>query len=733
MPPPSPSLPPPPRPSPKATSCRAPPHTGKTRHDDWLLHLGDHMCYESRRVGEHSQFAYAEGETAWLLPDLHGDNAGTKLSGYIKGLQEGPAGLQRYASVAIKLPPDPTAAGIRHGAADSLARFIQAELAVHNTGHDLTGLCALWEYLRARIALCMPGAIVLAGWPPLPYGQMGDGPKHPLLAVLVGTSLEVGVLITLERLDKMIDHLFNLCDQSLPKLRIDGELRPMLHATLATMIMYYQERFAAEPQEAPKIGAYMRQAFKAVFNVTLDVTLDYAHSKLIEWGHTMRRQFDLDNLHLDAKLAHGDSEQVIHCIKQVGSSVANSHVLLSDVAARQVNIEAHQNKIDTKLDAILSLLTKLAPPSAMQASGASAACADASSSPVLASGASAAASSSVPAGASAAASSASITAATHAAAAAAASAAASSRAAVGACAGLVRSSDRPVVVHLLDDGPYSTASPLTSGRFFLDCMTLGQRLPKALINDDRRKSDALKVLHAYLAMADESEKQILKQDEMVRDQRQANTIVNQLTDLLVKRIRESYREHQQTPPARFGKDTILFNTMVDNIRRSRLDVGSSTRFTVWRRRLSSAGASSSSLPAGGASSPAPHVDVDAEASSRGEVMADMLGSAQSSSPLGKRVRQGPAPVYAGDDDESDDEEAFDAAVPFQTSSEGPIDVDDSEAEGEDEDEDEEGEDDEDADSGSESDEYLRQYKRDGEARREKMAANAAQSSSDDSD
>jgi hypothetical protein len=26
----------------------------------------------------------------------------------------------------------------------------------------------------------------MAGWPPLPYGQTGNGPKHPTLRALVG-------------------------------------------------------------------------------------------------------------------------------------------------------------------------------------------------------------------------------------------------------------------------------------------------------------------------------------------------------------------------------------------------------------------------------------------------------------------------------------------------------------------------------------------------------------------
>jgi hypothetical protein len=108
-----------------------------------------------------------------------GAGASTKLSNFIKAMQ--PAGRsgaqQKYSGVSVSvLPPAPTAAGVRHGAADMLCQSMPAELAVHTTGHDLTGISALWEYLNARISLCIPGSVILAGWPAFAYGQTGQGP-----------------------------------------------------------------------------------------------------------------------------------------------------------------------------------------------------------------------------------------------------------------------------------------------------------------------------------------------------------------------------------------------------------------------------------------------------------------------------------------------------------------------------------------------------------------------------
>ena len=139
----------------------------------------------------------------------------------------------KYKDVAVDLPLNPTAAGFRHGTSDTLACHVPAEIAVHTTGHDLTNLGALWEYLGARVALLIPSAITLAGFPPLPYGQMGEGPAHPSLTALT----EWGV-VTLPRLDAYLDMLFAFHDHdhAPPWLYVGNPLctpLPVLHMMCA--------------------------------------------------------------------------------------------------------------------------------------------------------------------------------------------------------------------------------------------------------------------------------------------------------------------------------------------------------------------------------------------------------------------------------------------------------------------------------------------------------------------
>jgi hypothetical protein len=192
-------------PQPKGSKLKLIPFpAGIDRHADWCLDFGDMLCLERGSTVWNSE------KKVFMLPDLVTEKqdgtqsiagASTKIGGYIKDLQPRErGGAAGYQDVAIEtLPPQPTAAGLRPGAADTLCVSIPAELAIHNTGHDATGISALWNYLDPRVALCMPGAIVLAGWPPLPYGQIGRGPVHPSLVPIINMG------ISLVRLDRYID------------------------------------------------------------------------------------------------------------------------------------------------------------------------------------------------------------------------------------------------------------------------------------------------------------------------------------------------------------------------------------------------------------------------------------------------------------------------------------------------------------------------------------------------
>ena len=69
----------------------------------------------------------------------------------------------------------------------------------------------------------------------------------------------------------------------------------MLHATLATLVMYYEQRFLAN--EMPVVGEHLREAYKSKVS-----SVDDAHRVLIEWGAAIMGAFNTDNTHITGRL-----------------------------------------------------------------------------------------------------------------------------------------------------------------------------------------------------------------------------------------------------------------------------------------------------------------------------------------------------------------------------------------------------------------------------------------------
>ena len=426
----------------------------------------------------------------------------------------------------------PTAAGVRPGAADTLACAMPVELGVHNTGHDLTGLSALWEYLQARVALTIPGLVALAGWPTFPYGHLGKGPKHPTLAGLIGVSEE--------RLEAMIDFTFSFEQggQHPPMLLRDGHLRPMMRCVLATMIMYYQQRYEVRPREMQSVNDHLAEAYKA----TVGFPGEDAHQKLMEWSSIIKVQFDLDNLHLTARDGHDNTEKVVTAVKQLGSGQASMQGQLADVAARQVRIESKQDDLLMKLGNLSYTPSQPQPPVSPAAASISA------------------------------------SAASHAATASSTSTSAPappSAASFAAAFSAIHSSRQPKG----PQGAAFSAKKLNGGQFYLDCMARGGALHADVLADDKRKSDCEKVFKIFDAMTSSHEREALIDPNC--DPRYATEIARLLTKLVLRRILDSYREHAIQIGSGVSTGSCYLDFFVQHVRDSKL-LPSRAGFQAWR-------------------------------------------------------------------------------------------------------------------------------------------------------
>ena len=411
----------------------------------------------------------------------------------------------------------------------------------------------------------MPGAIVLAGFPPLPYGHLGLGPVAPTLSVLVAEHASS------EELEGFTDALFNLTNKSMPRLCRGGELRPLLHATLASMVMYYEERFVAK--EMHTVLAWMQDACTSI----LGITQADAHTKLITWGRVIKEQFDMDNIRLTGREEHEKVEQLITVTQKLGVVINSVRSQLSESVSRQIRIE-------DKLDYLISLSrgqpASEPPPPAPAASSSAAASSTPPSStppppvtskpppPLVAS-------SSEPSS-----SAASMLA-----------AAVASRQRSSLCqqqSSLSRLS-RPTMMPAKFQN--YTLVDKASGQLYLDAMELGGNVP--LFSHDpkgSRKSDATLCYTAYNAMAFPEERTILLAKD--RDPLEAIDRVNELTKLLLKRIREAYGIKV---PARFGTGKTLVSTICEHLRKSKLHLDA-VSFHRWRKQAGQPSAPQPSAP-----------------------------------------------------------------------------------------------------------------------------------------
>ena len=201
----------------------------------WFTAFGDVLALDPNRVKYNPNDLDAE---TWVFPELHAvKKPGAKLGGYVSDLlPRALGGAAGYQDVADKessvLPSDASAAGFRAGACNTLVSSVTLESVVNFTGHDISHKSALFEYVDSSLAACMPGAIVMAGFPALPWGHNSRGPRPASLAALSRT--DQGAL------NRMLDRVLQLDSGALPMFMAKslqfaerGKLRPIAEHAFA--------------------------------------------------------------------------------------------------------------------------------------------------------------------------------------------------------------------------------------------------------------------------------------------------------------------------------------------------------------------------------------------------------------------------------------------------------------------------------------------------------------------
>ena len=321
---------------------------GADRHSCWLTDMGDSF------ITSPPLEPYKMNEAAWLLPGLNKvANPGEKLGSYIKALQPVErGGAVAYKEVAVaSLPEGASAAGLRPGTCNHLATGMPGEFVVHTSGHEMKAGCSVYDYIDASVAKCIPGFLVLAGWPPLPWGQLGMGPTPPDLTVLEA----VGE--TEESLIRIIHELFHLDTASPPMLLPGGSMRQLVLDIFATIVMYHEERVAAGE----------------VRNVAVALEALVPRETLYKWGRRIKSKFQSDNARLYNREADTGSVQLAEAMGQQGALVATQQreifELRSEVTAMRSEMTAMRSEFSMQFSTMIGIL-RGAPPELVAASSA---------------------------------------------------------------------------------------------------------------------------------------------------------------------------------------------------------------------------------------------------------------------------------------------------------------------------------------------------------------------------
>lgn len=218
------------------------------------------------------------------------------------------------------------------------------EFAVATTGHNLD--CAFYDYLDASLATAMNGAVVLAGWPPFPWGQLGMGPVPPSLGALEGLGVNA------DALDKSILVLFKIDDMYPQMFRKGGKLWPVVRIAFATLLMYYRERV-----QTLTAGQFKAEGRNVIVELKRVMAIEYGlgdstHVTLLSWSDKIMERFKAENLDLTQRNKDTVSKEAATAISNLARSVAQQGLQMQAMLATQQELVEKLGAIQQQLTAV---------------------------------------------------------------------------------------------------------------------------------------------------------------------------------------------------------------------------------------------------------------------------------------------------------------------------------------------------------------------------------------------
>ncbi len=179
---------------------------------------------------------------------------------------------------------------------------VSLENVVAMTGHSLTSVSAVFEYLQVTVTSTVIGMMALTGWPVETHASFMKGPPTPSLEPLFSSNLVTKVRNLLnytftlllnhfcytfqERIDILIDHAFVLSKEFTPQCMVGASHRPFIECAFATKLMHFRDVDSLNPDHEVS-----RKLLNAVVKCGFKSEPSTARTLLFQWGDVIKEHW----------------------------------------------------------------------------------------------------------------------------------------------------------------------------------------------------------------------------------------------------------------------------------------------------------------------------------------------------------------------------------------------------------------------------------------------------------
>ena len=243
------------------------------------------------------------------LRDMQPQSVAPKISQFLEILR--PESTNKQYGKVNSLPPDVSSGSLRHSSINTMAALgVPLESMVSMTGHFLTNMSAIYEYLNVTVTSTTIGMLALTGWDVPSHVTFVKAPATPTLE-----ALRESQVISEDHLNALIDRVYMLHYDFTSFCSIGGSHREMIECMFATTLMHFKETHNKYPQH--EISIRLRNH---VIELGLKQTQEAALRLLFDLGAKIKADWQLKTLPAPQISEHA----LLTTITQLNESISSS-------------------------------------------------------------------------------------------------------------------------------------------------------------------------------------------------------------------------------------------------------------------------------------------------------------------------------------------------------------------------------------------------------------------------